>query len=250
VSGFAAGVAIVFGSGLALVPDGLVVEEEVAYGDLGWPVTHVAGHHNRMLVARRDAPGEQQQVLLLHGRAHRSEGWSDDELERPVVDLALWGVDRLVLTNACGGLSERAVPGGAVVVEEVVDLQAPPDAEPPRLAATASGRAAVCAQALSPWLHAQVGRYVAVPGPQYETPAEVRWLAQYGDVVGMSTAPEVRAATKSGQSLVVVALVVNAAGAAFCHADVVAAGGRLTAGLRKALLPMIDAAWPAEENGE
>jgi purine-nucleoside phosphorylase len=245
VSGFAAGVAIIFGSGLAVVPDGLIVEKEVAYEDLGWPVTRVDGHPNRMLVARREAHGGQQRVLLLHGRAHRYEGWSDDELELPVADLARWGVGRLVLTNACGSLKKRVAPGNAVIVEEVVDLQTAPSAEPPRLAATSAARATACAQALAPWLRALTGRYVAVPGPHYETPAEARWLARYGDVVGMSTAPEVRAAAKNAQSLVVVALVVNAAGAAFSHGDVIDARARIFSGWSKGLLPLVDAAWPS-----
>jgi len=243
MNGFGAAVAIVFGSGLAVVPDGLVVEQQIPYAELGWPVTHVDGHPNRMLVARRDAP-DRQRILLLHGRPHRYEGWTDDELERPIADLARWGVARLVLTNACGALNERAAPGDAVVVEEVVDLQVAPGAEPPRLAATGGARAAACAGALSPWLRAVTGRYVAVPGPQYETPAEVRWLARFGDVVGMSTAPEVRAALRSGQSLVVVALVVNRAGWAAGHAEVVGTAARIAAGLGKALLPLTDVAWP------
>jgi purine nucleoside phosphorylase len=57
------------------------------------------------------------------------------------------------------------------------------------------------------------GRYVAVPGPQFETAAEARWLAGYGDVVGMSTALEVRTARERGLETTVLALVVNRSGA-------------------------------------
>ena len=76
---------------------------------------------------------------------------------------------------------------------------------------------------------------VAVPGPRYETPAEAAWLRRYGDVVGMSTAAEVRAAGRHGLPVRVLSLVTNVSGAALGHAEVLAAGGLLAEGLGRGL---------------
>jgi purine nucleoside phosphorylase len=83
-----------------------------------------------------------------------------------------------------------------------------------------------------------------VCGPQFETPAEVEWLARYGDVVGMSAAPEARAAAASGVECCLLALVANVAAAVDSHEDVLAAGGRLAGLLAAGLTPAVTARWP------
>jgi len=229
--GLAADTAVVFGSGLEAVPAGAVVEGELEYASLGWPQLGVEGHAGRLVSVRLRG----ERVLLACGRPHLYEGWSSEELTRPVVDLASWGVRRLLVTNACGGLGDRAAPGTVVVVDEVVDLQEAPATEPELLPASSPAWAARCAERLAPWFPVVRGRYVAVPGPQFETPAEARWLAGYGDAVGMSTAPEVRAAREHGLETAVLALVVNRSGAAVGHEEVLAAARGMAARLREAL---------------
>ncbi len=86
--------------------------------------------------------------------------------------------------------------------------------------------------------------YVAVAGPQFETPAEVAWLARHGDVVGMSGAPEVRAARAAGAACCLLALVVNRAAAVGSHEDVLAFGGRLAGTLAAGLGAVVTARWP------
>ena len=86
--------------------------------------------------------------------------------------------------------------------------------------------------------------YVAVCGPQFETPAEAAWLSGYGDVVGMSAAPEVRAAAAAGVDCCLVALVANRAGAAGSHGDVLLAGRRLAGLLAAGLARLLTARWP------
>jgi len=235
----AADAAIVSGSGLTVVPDGYEVVDEIGYGALGWPATAVAGHPNRLLVAEASRPP--RRLLLACGRAHLYEGWRPDEVERPVRDLAAAGVAAVVLTNATGGLSTDCRPGTAVVVTDVVDLQDPPVDEPPVLPVFGPDRARALADLVAGWLPARVGRYVAVPGPQYETPAEAAWLAAYGQVVGMSAACEVRAARDMRLPIAVLALVVNRAAAPLGHDDVLAAGARLAAGLARALPAVVAA---------
>jgi purine-nucleoside phosphorylase len=241
--------AVVFGSGLAVVPEGLTVEAELDYDELGWPVSGVGGHASRLLVARRGA----LRVGLAWGRPHLYEGWSREELERPARDLCAAGVRRVVLTNTCGALRSSVGPGDAVVVVEVVDLQeAPgieaeaPQVEPERLPATSATRAGALCAVLTAHLPARVGTYVAVPGPQYETPAEVAWLATYGDVVGMSTAPEVRAARACGCEVELISLVVNRAAAVGEHADVLAAAAGFEAALSAALGAVVSGLAPDE----
>ena len=72
-----------------------------------------------------------------------------------------------------------------------------------------------------------------MPGPQYETPAEAAWLAGHGDVVGMSTAPEVRAARRAGAELCLLSLVVNRAAAVGSHDEVLATAARFRAAHRR-----------------
>ncbi len=230
--------AVVFGSGLAVVPDGAEVIDEIDYARLGWPATSVAGHPNRLLVARW-APGRRAElrVLLACGRPHPYEGWSAAELARPVDDLASAGVRALMITNAVGALDPSLPLGGAVVVSDVVDLQSEPAGDAPLLPVLDRTAALRLAAALAP-LAAAVGRYVAVAGPHYETPAEAVWLRSFGEVVGMSTATEVRAAGARDVPVCVVSLVANLSGASLDHAEVLAVGAGLGARLGAALGPL------------
>jgi purine-nucleoside phosphorylase len=223
--------AVVFGSGLAVLPEGAVVEGEHDYASLGWPRPSVEGHADKLVVITLEG----RRVLLACGRPHLYEGWSREELARPVSDLASWGVRRLLVTNACGGLTEPASPGTVVIVDEVIDLQEAPRDKPEVLSGSSAAWAALCAERLAAWFPVVRGRYVAVPGPQFETAAEARWLARYGDAVGMSTAPEVRAAREHGLEVSVLALVVNRSGASVGHEEVLAGARGMAARLSKAL---------------
>lgn len=255
LAAWAPDVAVVLGSGLAALARHTSVEQRLPYAALGWPQTRVAGHDNTLLLARtRTAGGRELKLALACGRAHRYEGWSAVELARPAHDLAAAGVRRLLLTSACGGLG-RIRPGTAVVCERVVDLQRPPRAaSPPTLAVCAPAEAARLA-AITAAAAANIagdcdlpapvpGTYVAVLGPQFETPAEVRWLAHHGDVVGMSAAAELRAAGDAGSSCLLLGLVVNEAGAAVTHDAVLTTAQAITGRLRSALTAIIAARWP------
>jgi purine-nucleoside phosphorylase len=238
--------AAVYGSGLWALPDGARVDDEVTYDELGWPSGSVPGHEYVLRLAAVPAAGRELRLALACGRPHRYEGWTDAELEAPVRDLHTAGVSRLVLTNSCGALRPEAEPGRAVVCSEVVDLQVPPDGEEPE-------RLTVCGDADAARVAAALGRaaalpraavYVSVCGPQFETPAEVRWLSRYGAVVGMSAAPEARAAAATGVECCLLALVANVAAAVASHEDVLAAGGGLARLLAAGLVPAVLARWP------
>jgi len=237
-----ADVAVVFGSGLAAVPEGAVIERQYGLADFGWPAPAVAGHGSTLVLARLAGSGVR--LALVHGRPHLYEGWSEAELERAVVDLASWGVRRFLLLNACGGLAQDLIVGDVVASTELVDLQAPPDDAPPRTRVCDPTEAARVAAALRPGIPARLGVYVAVPGPQYETPAEAAWLAGHGDVVGMSTAPEVRAACRAGAELCLLSLVVNRAAAVGSHEEVLATAARFRSKVGARLATALLARWP------
>jgi purine-nucleoside phosphorylase len=237
--------AAVYGSGLWALPEGARVVDEVPYDALGWPAGAVPGHHNVLRLAVVPDAGRELRLALACGRPHRYEGWTDAELETPVRALAAAGVTRLVLTNSCGALRPEAGAGRAVVCATVVDLQRPPQgAEPERLRVCSEAEAEGVAAALGAGAAPGSGAYVSVCGPQFETPAEVAWLARFGDVVGMSAAPEVRAAAATGVECCLLALVANVAAAVGSHDDVLAAGGRLARLLAAGLAASVTARWP------
>ncbi len=246
VSAWGPAAAAVLGSGLAALPVGATLDEEFDYAALGWPCSAVAGHASRLKLLRMSTPeGREVKLALACGRPHRYEGWSDAELGRSVGDLSACGVRRLVLTNASGSL--RSTPGGTVVVcDLVVDLQVPPTGSSPDvLTVCTRPQATQVADAVAGVaLPTRVGAYVAVAGPQFETPAEARWLSRHGDVVGMSAAPEVRAAHAAGVACLLLSLVVNQSADAGSHEDVLATAGRLSARFATALLPAAQARWP------
>lgn len=238
--------AVVYGSGLWAPPRGARVEDEVPYDALGWPAGPVAGHQHTLRLAAVPVGGDRElRLALACGRPHRYEGWTDAELETPVRDLASAGIRRLVLTNSCGALRDGAAVGRAVSCATVVDLQqAPKREEPARLRLCPEEVAARVAAALGDDASPGAGVYVSVCGPQFETPAEVAWLARYGDVVGMSAAPEARAAAATGVECCLLALVANVAAAVGSHADVLAAGARLARLLAAGLPGVLSARWP------
>ena len=244
VADFAPHAAVVFGSGLAALPRGAVVRDESTYDELGWPRTAVPGHANRLLLVEAPADhGARLRLALACGRPHLYEGWAEEDLGHCVRDLCAAGASRVVLTNSTGSLRPEVEPGAVVACTAVVDLQSvPPGEDPPVLTVCEPGDAMVAAAALAP--HGRTGVYVAVAGPQFETPAEVEWLRRHGEVVGMSAAPEVRAAHAAGAASCLLALVANRAAAVGSHDDVLTGGASLAALLAGRLAATIVARWP------
>jgi purine-nucleoside phosphorylase len=247
VAAFRAHAAVVFGSGLAALPPGADVRDEFAYGELGWPRTAVPGHASRLLLVKVPAAsGAKLRLVLACGRPHLYEGWDEEQLGRGVRELCAAGIGRIVLTNSTGSLRPAVDPGDIVACSAVVDLQhLPRDDDPPAIEVCSSEEAAAVAGELAPY--GRSGVYVAVAGPQFETPAEAGWLRRYGDVVGMSAAPEVRAARAAGASCVLLALVANRAAAVGSHDDVLSGGAALAAALAGRLAAVIAARWPELE---
>lgn len=231
-------VAVVLGSGWRPAVDLLgETTAEVPLVDLpGFSASTVAGHGSTV----RSIRCSEKRLLVFLGRTHAYEGHPPSAVVHGVRASVRTGCDVVVLTNAAGGLRDGMAPGDAVLLSDHINLTGLSPltgAEPaagsgwgPRfvdLTDAYSPRLRGLARELDPTL--QEGVYAAVPGPHYETPAEIRAYRTLGaDLVGMSTVHEVIAARHAGAEVLALSLVTNLAagmsGAVLDHAEVLAAG--------------------------
>jgi purine-nucleoside phosphorylase len=208
---------------------------EVALADLGgFPEPTVAGH---LPTVRSIAVGSQR-VLVFLGRAHLYEGHPVAAVVHGVRTAVAAGCRVVVLTNAAGGIRDGLTVGQPVLISDHLNLTGrspltgpePPDGYPSRftdLTDLYAGRLRALAARADPSL--AEGVYAALPGPHFETPAEIRMLRAAGaDLVGMSTALEAIAARHLGAEVLGISLVSNlAAGLSpegLDHLDVIAVG--------------------------
>jgi purine-nucleoside phosphorylase len=233
--------AVVLGSGWAPAAAELGRPDvELALADLGgFPETTVAGHAPAV---RSVAVGAVRALVFL-GRAHLYEGYPVTAIVHGVRTAVAAGCRVIVLTNAAGGIRADLGVGQPVLISDHLNLTGrsplsgppPPAGYPSRFADLSdlyAARLRALARAADPSL-AQ-GVYAAVPGPHYESPAEIRMLRTAGaDLVGMSTALEAIAARHLGAEVLGISLVTNpAAGLAASgldHDEVLAAGQRSAA---------------------
>jgi purine-nucleoside phosphorylase len=226
-------VAVVMGSGWAPAADAFgSAESSVAIGRLpGFAAPTAVGHGGEVRSVRVGA----RRVLLFLGRTHLYEGRGVEPVVHGIRTAAAAGVKTVVLTNAAGGLAPEHRVGQPVVISDHLNLTA----RSPLVGATFvdlttlySPRLRALAHELDPSLIE--GVYAALPGPHYETPAEIRMLRTLGaDLVGMSTALEAIAARAAGMEVFGLSLVTNAAAGVTgeaLDADEVIAAGQAAAG--------------------
>jgi purine-nucleoside phosphorylase len=231
-------VAVVLGSGLNELADRIPDPLAVPYDRIPhFPVTTVAGHEGKAIVGRLHGAV----VLMLQGRFHSYEGHDLETVTFPIRVLQRLGVGTLILTAATGGIRADLRPGNLVVLSDHLNLIG---ANPLRGLndARLGTRFPDMTEVYSPRLRAIAieegarsgielvsGVYACMPGPSYETPAEIRMLRTLGaDVVGMSTVPEAIVARHAGMEVLAFALVSNAAagvlGTPITHEEVLEAG--------------------------
>ncbi len=219
--GGVADVAVVLGSGLGDFADALTDAVTTPYRDIpNWPASAVIGHAGKLVVG--DLAG--RRVAALSGRAHFYEGHELRTVTFATRVLGLLGIKRIILTNAAGGINLSFEPGTLMVMDDHINLLGSnplvganderfgprfPDMTEvysKRLRGIADEAAAARKVAVA---H---GVYVAVHGPSYETPAEIRFLRTIGaDAVGMSTVPEALVARHMGLEVLGISCITNPA---------------------------------------
>jgi purine-nucleoside phosphorylase len=212
-------VGLVLGTGLKRLENALENPLVLEYKDLPhFPVSTVEGHGGRMLLGKLGG----QEMVLFSGRWHYYEGFSTREITFPIRVLKALGAQEVILTNASGSVNAQMQEGDLVFVEDHInllpenplrgpneDLLGPrfPDMKNAYHKAWNQKAMDLCRQM---GIRAHLGVYVALQGPNLETPAEYRFLHRMGgDLVGMSTVPEVLVAVHAGLKPMVASIVSN-----------------------------------------
>jgi purine-nucleoside phosphorylase len=249
-------VGLVLGSGLGGFAQTLDKPVVIPYGEIKhFPTATAIGHKGELVLGHSNAVP----VAVMSGRVHYYEGYRPDQVVFPVRVLARLGVKVLVLTNAAGSVNVNYKPGELMVISDHINLMGMnplvgpneerlglrffdmSDAYDPALRDIAEK---ACWKAGVTVRH---GVYVAVAGPSYETPAEIRAFRTLGaDAVGMSTVPEVIAARHMGVRVLAISCITNlAAGVSkkkLDHLEVLEVGRKVQAALSDVLARIIQEA--------
>ncbi len=225
---------LILGSGWSDVADAFDTLQERSYSDI--PVmggTGVAGHKGRLVLAKAGSGN----ILIFQGRRHWYEGMGWTPIAFPVYAAIQAGAERVLLTNAAGGVNPQFVPGDLMVITDHINaIGASPLVG--NHAAIWGPRFPDLSNTYCPALRTTIhqsarkletaiheGVYLAAAGPTYETPAEIRMYRRFGaDAIGMSTVPEAILAHAAGLSVAAISCITNhAAGvtdAPLDHAEV------------------------------
>ncbi|GGM38928.1 purine nucleoside phosphorylase [Paraliobacillus quinghaiensis] len=201
-------VGLILGSGLGMLADEIENPVKIKYDEIpGFPTSTVEGHAGQLVSGQlKGLP-----VLAMQGRFHFYEGYGLDAVTFPVRVMKALGVEKLVVTNAAGGVNPNLVPGDLMLITDHINntsqnpLMGPNDSDlgvrfPDMSTAYDRDLQNVARSAASELdMNLKEGVYVWNTGPSYETPAEIKMLQTVGgDAVGMSTVPEVIVARHAG----------------------------------------------------
>ena len=251
-------IALVLGSGLGAFADQLESATRIPYERIPYfPRSTAVGHAGRLVIGKVGDVA----VAAMQGRVHFYEGYSLADVIFPMRVFGRLGIRAAILTNAAGGINLGFKQGTLIVMRDHINLQGSnplvgPNDERfgPRFpdmthAYDKDYRVAALEEARRLGIEVTEGVYAALPGPSYETPAEIRYLRSIGaDVVGMSTVPEVIAARHMGMRVLGISCVTNMAAGILDkpldHREVLATGERVKhkfIALLRAVLPRIAA---------
>ena len=213
-------IAVVLGSGLGAFGESLDQAVVIPYQDIpNWPASRVVGHAGKLVAGVCRG----RRVLTLSGRAHFYEGHALTTATFPMRVLGRLGVKTVILTNAAGGINTAFAQGALMLIDDHINLLGNPLIGPnderfgrrfPDMSEVYSKRLRGIATevALARNLSIEHGIYVAVTGPSYETPAEIRAFRSLGaDAVGMSTVPEAIVARHMGLEVLGISCISNMA---------------------------------------
>lgn len=250
---------IILGSGLGDFANRVEHAMAMPYNDIPhFPQSTVEGHSGRLVLGSIEGVP----VAVMQGRVHAYEGYRMDEVTFPTRVLGLLGVTTLIVTNAAGGIRPDLTNGMVVGISDHINLTGTNAAlgpNEPRFAVQPGGgqRFFDMTAAYSPRLLVSAqqtaseqgwtmptGVYLAVLGPSYETPAEIRAFRTLGaDLVGMSTVHEVIVARHMGMDVLGLSLVTNAAAGvsneSIDHAEVMETGARVAERFSSLLLSLV-----------
>lgn len=214
-------IALVLGSGLGAFADEFTGALKIPYAEIPhFPRSTAIGHAGQLVIGMvGDIP-----VAGMQGRVHLYEGYSAQEVAFPIRAFSRMGVKAVILTNAAGGIKREFTQGQLVVIRDHINLQGMSPLTGPNdgrfgqrfpdmtVAYDRRFREITIGAGNRNRIGLYEGVYAALPGPSYETPAEIRYLRAIGaDLVGMSTVPEVIAARHSGIRVLGISCVTNAA---------------------------------------
>lgn len=214
-------VGIILGSGLGMLADQLEDSIVLPYSEIPhFPVSTVEGHAGQLIIGNLKGVT----VVAMKGRFHYYEGYDMSKVTYPVRVMQMLGIERLIVTNAAGGVNVNFEPGDLMVINDHINLMGSnpliganiPDLGPrfPDMSEAYSRQLRKIAFQIAARhkLVLQEGVYAAVSGPSYETPAEIKYLRVIGaDAVGMSTAPEVIVANHCGIEVLGISCITNMA---------------------------------------
>lgn len=257
-------IGIILGSGLGGFAAQVADAVEIPYVEIPhFPQSTVAGHSGVLVLGRIGGV----EVAVMQGRVHAYEGYAMDQVTFPTRVLGLLGCRKLIVTNAAGGIRADIPQGSLVTISDHINLtgtNAAMGPNEPRFACGPSSgqrffdmstayspalRKLAATEAERQGIALSEGVYLAVLGPSFETPAEIRAFRTLGaDLVGMSTVHEVIVARHMGIEVLGISLVTNMAagvsGETIHHEDVMEIGRRVEqqfTGLLTALVPQMDA---------
>ncbi len=243
--------ALILGSGLGHIAQRISDASSVHASEIpGYPSSTVEGHDGEFIVGRLEG----QPVVALSGRIHGYEGHAPEVLGLPARILCALEPQALVVTNAAGGIREDLRPGDLMLLTDHVNMTGrSPLSGPnhddwgPRFPDMSEVYPAAWRQrltAVAEGVPFKEGVYACMPGPQYETPAEIRALRALGvDAVGMSTVPEATIASHMGVPVLGISVISNLAAGmgdtALDHEEVLAASGTAGRELGDVLLRLV-----------
>ncbi|MBS5843073.1 MAG: purine-nucleoside phosphorylase [Clostridiales bacterium] len=248
-------VAVVLGSGLGNYGESESVTSkfELPYSEIpGFPVSTVPGHAGKFIFSSIEGVP----VVLMQGRVHMYEGYSAADTVLPIRVLRMLGVSTLILTNAAGGMNPDFHPGDFMLIRDHISSFVPSPLRganleelgerfPDMTEVYSRDLIAIAKEtATSLGIALQEGVYLQTPGPQYETPAEIRMMTLLGaDAVGMSTVCEAIAAHHMGMRICGISCITNLAAGlnetALSHAEVQEAAGHVEQRFQRLMTALI-----------
>ena len=245
---------VVLGSGLGSFLDDLTIEREISYNEIPhFKSSTVAGHAGRLVIAKHG----DHRIACMQGRLHTYEGYSFADVVFPFRTFALAGAEQFLLTNAAGGLNPDFHPGELVLIRDHINLMGSNPLSGPNIEQLGPRfpdmtqvydvklNQIILDSALKLKLEMKQGVYVALEGPCYETPSEVKMYRMFGgDMIGMSTVPEALALRHMGKRVAGISCVTNpAAGVSktpLSHEEVLETANRVRAVFASLLLEVVN----------